>query len=528
MAEVELVLGLMVAVAALGIVARRLAIPYPIALVFGGLVIGLAIGLIPSHPNIALAPELVFLLFLPPLLYIASFFTSARDFRAQARPILRLAVGLVLATMLGVAAIVHALLPELGWPLAFALGAIVSPPDAVAATSILRQLRVPRDIITVLEGESLINDATGLVAYRIAVGAAVTGAFSLVQTGLQFVFVSVAGVIIGLAAGWLVGRLRKKLRDPPVEITISLLTPFAAYLPAEALGASGVLSTVVCGLYLGREAPRIMEADTRLQGRAVWETLVFLLNGLVFILIGLQLPRIIAQLQARPLMEVVTLAVVVSLTVVGIRFAWVFVTDLPRLIRDRDAWRQDVALSWAGMRGVVSLAAALALPLTTASGELLPDRDLIIFLTVCVILVTLVGQGLSLPWILRLVNLHADAAEAHEETYAREVATQAARQRIDALAEEWPSHLPLIDTLRTVFQHRASHIPEHEDGPDGHSLDVTSEAEQELIEHRAIRHAVIEAERDAILDLRDTGQISDDVLRRVERELDLEELRMEA
>jgi CPA1 family monovalent cation:H+ antiporter len=522
MAELELVLGLMLAVAALGILARRLAIPYPIVLVLGGLVIGL----FPIKQEIVLAPDLVFLLFLPPLLYVSAFFTSGRDFRSEVKPILRLAIGLVLATMLAVAVVVHALLPELGWPLAFALGAIVSPPDAVAATSIIRQLRVPRSIITVLEGESLINDATGLVAYRIAVGAAVTGAFSLAQTGTQFVFVSVAGIAIGLAVGWIVARVRQKLRDPPVEITISLLTPFAAYLPAETLGASGVLATVTCGLYLGRWAPRIMDADVRVQGRAVWETLVYILNGLVFVLIGLQLPGIIEGLQARPLGLLIGLVVGVNLAVVGTRFVWVFGTDLRRLMREHNAWREDIVLSWAGLRGVVSLAAALALPLLTAAGEPLPERDLLIFLTVSVILVTLVGQGLSLPWSLRVVRLRGDGLEAHEEAFAREVATRAARDQITALAEQWPGHRELIDTLRTVYDHRASHQGEHQDGPDGHV--EASEADQELIEHRTIRHAVIQAERDALIDLRDTGQISDDVLRLVERELDLEELRMEA
>jgi monovalent cation/hydrogen antiporter len=522
MSEIELILGLLVAVAALGIVARRLAVPYPIVLVVGGLLIGV----VPYHPVIVLAPELVFLLFLPPLLYIAAFFTSVRDFKAAIRPILRLAVGLVLATTAVVAVIVHAILPDIGWPLAFAIGAIVSPPDAVAATSIFRKLGLPRGAITVLEGESMLNDATGLVAYRIAVAAAVSSTFAPSQVGVQLLFVSVAGVAIGLAVAWLVSRVRKKLQDPPVEITISLLTPFAAFLPADALGASGVLAVVACGLYMGRQAPRIMDAETRVQGRAVWDTLVFLLNGFVFVLMGLQMPGIIAQLRERPLELVVGLAAVVSLAVVGVRFAWVFATDLPRLVRDRDAWREDLVLSWAGMRGVVSLAAALALPFTLASGEPLPERDLLIFVTVCVILVTLVGQGLTMPWLLRRVTLPTDGASEHEEAYAREMATTAARDRIESLAQEWPDHLPLIDTLRAQYEHRLSHLGEHTDGPDGHS--AGSAAEQEMIEHRAIRHAVIEAERDAVLGLRDAGQINDEVLRRVERELDLEELRMEA
>jgi monovalent cation/hydrogen antiporter len=537
MREIELVLGLLVAVAALAMLAHRLSVPYPIVLVLGGLLIGF----VPGLPDVQLAPDLVFLLFLPPLLYISAFYTSVRDFRAHARPILSLAIGLVVATTMVVAAVVHAAVPGLDWAVAFTLGAIVSPPDAVAATAILRRLPVPRGIVTVLEGESLLNDAAGLVAFRVALAAAVTGSFSATQAVGGFVLVGAGGVAVGLAVGWIVARLRRPLHDPPVEITISLLTPFAAYLPAEVLGVSGVLATVACGLYLGRQAPSLMEADTRVQGRAVWETLVFLLDGLVFILIGLQLPSIVMHLADRPLLGLVGLAALVCGTVVVVRFVWMFVTDWlahPRRARadTRTAWREDVVLSWAGMRGVVSLAAALALPLTTASGALFQERDLLIFLTICVILVTLVGQGLTFPWVLRVLRVHGDGAEEQEEASAREVATQAARDRIEALSADWPDHLPLIDTLRAQYAHRASHFDDRGSAADspqsptdsrGRSA-AASAAEQELIEHRAIRHAVIEAERDAIIDLRDREEISDDVQRRIERDLDLEELRMEA
>jgi CPA1 family monovalent cation:H+ antiporter len=326
-----------------------------------------------------------------------------------------------------------------------------------------------------------------------------------------------------------------------VEITISLLTPFAAYLPAELVGVSGVLATVACGLYLGRQAPSLMEADTRVQGRAVWETLVFLLDGLVFILIGLQLPSIVMRLADRPVLGLAALVLLVCGSVVVVRFVWMFVTDWlahPRRARalTRTAWREDVALSWAGMRGVLSLAAALSLPFTTVSGAPFQERDLLIFLTICVILVTLVGQGLTFPWVLRRLRLHGDGAEEQEEASAREVATQAARDRIEALAVDWPAHLPLIDTLRAQYAHRASHFDGQASATadqgaptDGRGLTgAASAAEQELIEHRAIRHAVIEAERASILDLRDRDDISDDVLRRIERDLDLEELRMEA
>jgi monovalent cation/hydrogen antiporter len=526
MGGLQTVLGLLVAVAGLGIVARRVGVPHPIALVIGGLLIGL----LPFVPRVELAPDLVFLLFLPPLLYVAAFFTSVREFRAQGRPIFGLAIGLVLATTAGVAVVAHWAMPNLGWAAAFALGAIVSPPDAVAATAIFRQVRAPREVVTVLEGESLLNDATGLVAYRFAAAAVVTGMFSVVESGINFLYVAIVGVAIGLMVGWLSGKVRSVLRDPPVEITISLLTPFAAYLPAEAVHASGVLATVACGLYLGLQSPRLMDAATRVQSRAVWETLIFVLDGLVFVLIGLQLPGIVAALGSRPVFQLVGQVVLVCGSVVLIRFAWVFLTDLPRLVRRTapNAWREDVVVSWVGMRGVVSLAAALALPFVTADGSPFPERDLLIFLTVCVIVVTLVGQGLSLPWVIRAVGLRGDGREEHEEASARQAATSAAVARIEELAMEWPNHLPLIDTLRSQYAHQASHLGDHVDEADGQHRARASEAEQELIEHRAIRHAVLEAQRNAILELRDSGVINDDVLREVERDLDLEELRMEA
>src|ERR671933_611607 len=439
MYQIELILALLVVVTVLAMAARTVRVPYPILLVLGGVLLAL----IPAVPNVELAPELVFLLFLPPLLYIAGFDTSPREVRAQLSSILSLAVGLVLATTMVVAVVAHALLPGLGWPMAFALGAIVSPPDAVAATAVLRGLGVPRRLVTLLEGESLFNDATALVAYQAALGAAATASFSPSAALVRFVAAGAGGVLVGLAVGVAVAGLRRRLHDPPVEITISLLTPFAAYLPAEALGVSGVLASVVCGLYLGRQAPRLMDADTRVQARAVWETLVFVLNGLVFVLIGLQLPGIVARLAARPPLRLAALAVLISLTVVLVRFVWVFLTDWlahpRRAPRDtRVAWAQDGVIAWAGLRGVVSLAAALALPFTTAAGAPFPERDLLLFLTVCVIVVTLVGQGLSLPWLLRVLRVRADGSDEQEETLAWEMATDAAQVRLEALAAEWP------------------------------------------------------------------------------------------
>jgi CPA1 family monovalent cation:H+ antiporter len=495
-------------------------VPYPILLVLGGLLLAV----VPAVPDVQLAPELVFLLFLPPLLYEAAFGTSIRDVRANLRPILSLAVGLVLATTAAVAVLVHALLPDLGWPAAFALGAIVSPPDAVAAVAVLRGLSVPPRLVTLLESESLFNDATALVAYRTALAATAMAAFSPGEAGLRFLVVGLGGVLVGLVAGRAVAWLRSRLNDPPVEITVSLLTPFAAYLPAEWLGVSGVLATVTAGLCIGWWAPRIMEPETRLRGHAVWDMVTFVLNGLVFILIGLQLPTTLAALSRRPLVTLIGLGLLLSLTVILVRLAWVFaVAGLRRWRGDRIPWSETVVAGWAGMRGVVSLATALALPFAT------PERDLLIFLTFCVILVTLVGQGLSLPLLIRTLGVADDGAGEHQELHAQSVAWQAALARIEQLADQWPTHRPLIDTLRTQYTHRASHVGQHA-GADamGHEWVGDEAAQQELLEHRLIRRAVIDAERAAVLDLRRRGQIDDRTWRRIERDMDLEEIRMEA
>jgi monovalent cation/hydrogen antiporter len=527
MHQVELILALLVAVAALASVARVLHLPYPIILVLGGLLLAL----IPVMPRIELDPELFFLFVLPPLLYIAAFNLSVTDVRASLPPILSLAVGLVLASIVVVAVLAHTVLPGLGWPTAFALGAIVSPPDAVAAASIFRKLGVPRRLVTLLEGESLFNDATALVAYRMALVAMATSAFSIGEAGLRFVVVSTGGVLVGLAVGAAIAWLRRRVDDPPVEITISLLTPFAAYLPAERLGVSGVLAAVVSGLWLGWWAPRIMESDTRLRGRAVWEMVVFVLNGLVFILIGLQLPTILIALSDRPLVLLIGLGLLISLAVIMVRLVWVFAGCYlpwwpggPILGRDDGlGWQPVLVAGWAGMRGVVSLAAAFALPLAT------PERHLLIFLTFCVILVTLVGQGLSMPWVIRALNVLDDGTDEYQENHGRASALEAAQARIEQLANEWPTHLPLIDALRSQYAHRASHVSEVSSDQLGNDdLPEDEAAEQELLEHRKIRRAVIDAERAAVLTLRDRGEINDEVWRRIERDLDLEELRMEA
>lgn len=520
---IEVVLLLLIAATGLAVVARRFAVPYPVLLVLGGL----ALGFVPGLPAVALEPDVVFLLFLPPILFGAGYFTSIRDLRANIRPIGLLAVGLVLFTTVVVAVVVQAIVPGLGWAAAFTLGAIVAPPDAVAATAVFQRLGVPRRMVTILEGESLLNDATALIAYRFAVAAAATGTFSLVEAGGAFVVSAVGGVVLGLAIGVVVARLVRRIDDEVFSIVITFLAPTAAYLPAERLGLSGVLATVVAGIWVGRHAPRALSSGVRISGVASWQILLFLVNGAVFILIGLSLPQALNRLAGRPPLELLGLAVAVSLTVIIARIVWVFpATYLPRGIawlRERDAdprppVRNVAIVSWAGMRGVVSLAAALALPAD------FPERDLLIFLTFGVILATLVGQGLTLPLLVRALKIDDGAGvEGQEEAYARYVAADAAAARIEELAAEWPGHLELIDTLRAQYSHRSRHAELRQD-----LAEHDEEAEQELLEHRHIRLAILEAEREALIALRERAAISDEIFRRVERDLDLEELRMEA
>ena len=339
----------------------------------------------------------------------------------------------------------------------------------------------------------------------------------------SFVFVAVGGILIGLAIGWVTSWVRIHLTDTPVEITVSLITPYAAYLPAELLGVSGVLAAVTAGLFLGRRSSRIMGSEARLAGRAVWESLVFLLTGVVFLAIGCQISSISRQMDRTTLLQLAAVGVLVSLALIAVRAVWVFALSLrDLLVKDqrRIRLRESIVLSWAGMRGVVSLAAALAIPITLP-GSALPARDAIIIITFTVILVTLVGQGLTLPLVIRAVGLGGDADDGHEESHARRELIDEALRRIDDLEKKWPDHKPLIDQLRTGYQHRAEHEEQLHEAPG-------NEAEQELVEHRQIRSDVIDAQRDALAAMRDRGAIDDDVMRNIERELDLEEIRMEA
>jgi Na+/H+ antiporter len=514
-----LLLALIVAVAGLSVLARMVRVPYPILLVLGGLVLGF----VPGMPAVELPPELVLVAFLPPLLYWSGFFSSPRDLRADARAIGGAAVGLVLVTTAAVAVAAHAVVDGLDWAAAFALGAIVSPTDPLAATAIGRRLGVPRRLITVLEGESLVNDATALVAYRVAVIAAVSGSFVAWQAGVRFVAGATGGVAVGLAAGWLVAEVRRRLDDPVVEIVVSVATGYAAYLPAEVLGASGVLAAVTAGLYVGWRAPELASASTRLLGFSFWEVLVYLANAVLFILVGLQLRPILSSLGGTPMTVLAGQALLVGGVVIAVRLGWHF--TIPYLVRllDRRPGQvmrrvgasERLVLGWSGMRGAVSLAAALALP------EGFPLRNLILFLTFAVILATLVVQGLTLPTLIRRLRLSGDGTEEKEELRARLAATQAALARLGELAGADWTRDDTIERLQGLYEFRRRRLKARagkieDDGTEDRSL-----AYQRLVRE------LLEAQRRAIVRLRNQGDISNEVMHRIERELDLEDSRLE-
>jgi CPA1 family monovalent cation:H+ antiporter len=511
------VLLILVAIAIVYEIARRIGVPYPTLLVLGGL--GLAF--IPGLPRIKLEPDLVLLVFLPPLLFSAANESPIRDLRANVVPLVRLSIGLVLFTMVLVAVVAHSLVPGLGWPAAFTLGAIVGPTDALAATTVFRRLGTPRVIRTLIEGEALFNDATALVAYRAAV-LAVTSSFILSESVAGFVIAAVGGIAIGVVVGRVSGEILRRLDDPPVEVLISVVIPFAAYLPADELGLSGVLAAVTAGLVIGSRLGTILTPNSRILWLTTWKMIGFVLNGFVFVLIGLELPSVLASLGNRPPAELLGLAALVSGVVVVARIVWVFASSLlpgspRRAIAARDprlATRLTFVVSWAGLRGAVSLAAALALPAT------FPERDLILFLTFAVILVTLVGQGLTLPRVLRWANWDGVEPDGDEATIARAAAYRAGLEEVQRAREDWPGHQPLFDRLESGLQDRTRHLATEDP-------DETEERRQERVEHEEIQRAVITAQRTAVIELRDRGEINDLTLRLVERELDLEELRAE-
>jgi Na+/H+ antiporter len=523
---IQILVLLLVVVAAVALVAARLKIPSAILLVLTGV----ALALVPGLPTLELAPELVLLLVLPPVIYSSAVAMSWREFRFNLRPISLLAVGCVLFTTVAVAAAAHWLL-GLAWPVGFVLGAIVSPPDAVAPLSIARRMQLPRRILVILEGEGLANDATALILYRFAVAAVSAGVFSFGQAAETFAAIVAGEIIWGIGIGWVMLRLRRWVRDPRIEIMLSILTPFFAYWLPEHLGGSGVLATVTTGLYISWNGLRLISAATRLQGIFFWDFFIYLVEGMVFVITGLQARTLILRIGDYSMSELALSAVVVSAVVILARFVWIYpATYLPRWLipwlRRRDPsppWQWPFVLAFTGVRGIVSLAAALALPFATINGQLFPNRDLILFLTFSVILVTLVGQGLMLPWVIRTLGLalagrrerHVDRDEEHK---ARRQAIEAAIERLDQLRTERHLSENAVRSLRAHQRDRLKHIEHRNDGDDGHGKLTQLHDEIEL--------QLIAAERQQINDLFRGGKLKDEARRRIERELDLREAQL--
>jgi len=513
-------LQLFALLAALGVVlvgaaAQRL--PPSILLVCGGLVLGF----VPGLPHLTLPPDLVLVAILPPLLYSSAFFTGLRDLRANLRPIGLLAIGLVAATTVGVAAVAHSAIHGLSWGGAFTLGAIVSPTDALASGEIARRVGAPRRVVSIIEGESLVNDGVALVLYKTAVAAALTGVFSFWNASWHLLLNVVGGVAVGLAVAFVVRQVRRRVDDTPTEVAIALLSGYLAYLPAAALGVSGVLAAVTIGVYMGWYTPQLTNVQTRLSGNAFWEILVYVVNALLFALVGLQLHGIVDRLKVTG--SLIADAAYVTTAVILLRIAWVPVfTYVPRFlfrrIRERDPyppWQFPAVISWAGIRGAVSLAAALALPSN------LPDRDLIIFLTFGVILVTLVGQGLTLSPLIRALRIPEDPSADREDAKARIKAAEAALARLDELAEEDWVRDDTLERMRGQYRFRSNRFRARYNGVDEEGVEERSAAYQRL------RRELLDAERRAVLSLRNDGVITEEVMQRVQRDIDLEDSRLD-
>jgi Na+/H+ antiporter len=526
----SLLFFLLCAIVLFAVIAKHLRIAYPIVFVLGGVVLAL----VPGMPPVTLKPDWVFLLFLPPLLFGDGWTTDFKLFMRYRQPIGLLAIVLVTATTLTVTAVGHWVL---GLPLgvSFVLGAILSPTDAVATDAIAEELTLPQRLSAILSGESLVNDATGLVLYRFGVAAVVAGSVSM-WAPLQFVYVSVGGVAVGIAVAHLVYLVqmflnRHQLSDSLISVAFSLATPFLVYVPADDIGVSGVLAAVSAGIYLSFKGPAMYDADTRIAASNVWNLLFFTLNGAAFILIGLQLRSLYTALEGISLGALLLSSLIVALTVVATRFAWVFpVSRLRRALNPRIAeregppapWSWTFILSWAGMRGIVSLAAALALPTTAAHGVPFPARELLIFITFFVILFSLLVQGLSLPWLIRTLRVVEQFEPEGMVAKARVEIADAALRRLTELESAFDSVAAwqVGGRLRAHYEQRSSHYRAHVDG-----TGLDEDAAQHALD-REMRHQTYAAEREALTRMRRSGEISDEVYRRLEHEIDLAESRL--
>jgi monovalent cation/hydrogen antiporter len=521
---IEILISLLAVIAAISVLAARLEVPPAILLV----VAGVALALIPGLPSVRLAPDFVLLFVLPPVIYSSAVAMDWREFRFNLRPISLLAVGCVAFTTLATAAAAHWIL-RLSWPEGFVLGAIVSPPDAVAPLSLARKMQIPRRILVVLEGEGLANDATALVLYRFAVAAVSAGVFSFDEALGAFAAITAGEIIWGLAVGWLMLRVRRWVCDPSIEIMLSVLTPFVAYWPPQHLGGSGVLATVTAGLYISWNGLRLISAATRLQGVFFWRFLIYLIEGLVFLVTGLQARSLLAQSSSYSTAELVISAAVVCAVVIVARFVWTYpAIYVPRWLSPRLArrdpsppWQWPFALAFTGVRGMVSLAAALAIPFVTERGQPFPHRDLILILTFAVILVTLVGQGLLLPTVIRALGLanagrREHAVEKRQEFAARRKAIEAAEERLEALRRERNLPMDIVEPLHARHADRLKYVDNKSDG----------DHERLVVQGDDVKLQLLSAERDTVNELYRSGALHGEPRRRIERELDLRDAQL--
>ena len=516
----QIFLILLAVLSGTALLARRIDVAPAILL----LLAGIALAFVPGMPSLELPPELVLLLVLPPLIYSASVAMSWREFKFNLRPIILLSVGCVIFTAFAVAAATHYLI-GLPWSIGFLLGAIVAPPDVVAPLAIARKLALPRRILVVLEGEGLANDATALILYRFAVAAISTGMLSLPKATGEFAAIIAGELLYGAAVGWLSLRMRHRARDPQIEITLSLITPYVAYWLPGHFGGSGVIATVACGLYMSWNGPLLISAATRLQGIFFWDLVIYLIEGMLFLLTGFQMRLLFEKSKAFPLDDILIATALVTVMIIVARFAWLYpATYLPRLIkrvRVRDPsppWQWVFVLSFTGVRGAVSLAAALALPFALPGGEAFPYRDLILFVTFAVIFITLVGLGLGLPLVVRWLGIAQagraeHVAELEAEIAARREALGAALKSLDAITDDRELSDEVVKLLRARHETRANQLPDSLD-PDADGVSAAG---------IGLTRELIAVERKFIHVLLRDGKITDETRRRIERDLDLEE-----